>query len=151
MRFLGAAGLGYSGFTRYGGPRTAARRERTEADRLQRVGPTIGDPMPSFANPYGGEVPSGTMSNGELAQAIRLDLASELEAIFLYDAHVMHTDDKLAKQVLGEIRDEEMEHVGELLVLLQYLDPHASQHYSSGIDEVDEKIEKLGILSDAGD
>lgn len=104
--------------------------------------------MPSFANPYGGDVPR-TMTNGELAQAIRLDLASELEAIFLYDAHVMATDDKVAKKVLADIRDEEKEHMGELLTLLQYLDPNEAGFYEEGAGEVADMIKELGIKSKA--
>lgn len=104
--------------------------------------------MPSFANPYGGDVPR-TMTNGELSQAIRLDLASELEAIFLYDAHVMATDDKVAKKVLADIRDEEKEHMGELLTLLQYLDPNEAGFYEEGAGEVADMIKELGIKSKA--
>lgn len=104
--------------------------------------------MPSFANPYGAEVPR-TMSNEELAQAIRLDLASELEAVFLYDAHVMATDDEVAKKVLADIRDEEKEHMGELLVLLQYLNPKEAELFADGAGEVADMFEELGVKSEA--
>ena len=38
------------------------------------------------------------LTKKELAQAIRLDLAGELEAIYLYDAHAQATDDPVAKR-----------------------------------------------------
>ena len=61
--------------------------------------------MPSFANPFCGNV-NRKMNKEELIQAIRLDIAGELEAIYLYDAHVQACDDKDAKDVLSDIRDE---------------------------------------------
>lgn len=82
--------------------------------------------MPNFANPFQGNV-DRKMSKEELIQAIRLDIAGELEAIYVYDAHVQATDDKLAKTVIGDIRDEEKAHVGELLALLPDLGDSASQ------------------------
>ncbi|MCE5342103.1 MAG: ubiquinone biosynthesis protein COQ7, partial [Eubacteriales bacterium] len=72
--------------------------------------------MPSFANPFQGNV-SRKMSKEELIQAVRLDIAGEIEAIFLYDAHVQATDLELAKAVIGDIRDEEQVHVGERMTL----------------------------------
>lgn len=100
--------------------------------------------MPSFANPFAGNIPK-KMTNQELAQAIRLDLASELEAIFLYDAHSNATDDPLAKAVLADIRDEEKEHMGELLSLLIHLDPEEAKLFDEGKGEVSEMMEKLKI------
>ena len=97
--------------------------------------------MPEFANPYQGNVKK--MTDAELAQAIRLDIASELEAMFLYDAHSMATDNPLAKAVLADIRDEEMQHMGELLELLKHLDPKQAELLENGGEEVKEMIEKI--------
>lgn len=82
--------------------------------------------MPSFANPFQGNV-DRKMSNAELMQALRLDIAGELEAIFLYDAHYHATDDPLAKAVLADIRDEEKAHIGELMTLMRHLDPKEAE------------------------
>lgn len=100
--------------------------------------------MPTFANPYEPRIPQ-PMTNAELAQAVRLDLASELEAIYLYEAHILATDDEAAKKVLGHIRDEEKEHLGELLMLLQYLDPDEGQHYADGASDAANLLMQLGI------
>lgn len=100
--------------------------------------------MPSFANPFAGNV-SRKITKAELIQAIRLDIAGELEAIFLYDAHVLATDDIVAKTVLSDIRDEEKAHIGELMTLLRYLDPAEAEHFASGEGEVKEMMTKLGI------
>lgn len=101
--------------------------------------------MPAFANPFSGNVPR-KMSKVELFQALRVDIASELEAIYLYDAHAHATDDALAKKVLIDIRDEEVAHVGELMTLLRYLDPSMAEHLLSGEGEVKEMMQELGIV-----
>ncbi|MDL2327109.1 demethoxyubiquinone hydroxylase family protein [Ruminococcaceae bacterium OttesenSCG-928-A11] len=100
--------------------------------------------MPSFANPFSGNI-DRKISKAELIQALRIDVAGELEAIYLYDAHVHATDDPVAKKVLADIRDEEVEHCGELLALLRYLDPNIANLMMNGEGEVKEMMEGLGI------
>jgi len=70
--------------------------------------------LPSFGNPFQANV-ERKLTKEELIQAIRLDIAGELEAIYIYDAHVQATDDEVAKKVIAYIRDEEKAHVGELM------------------------------------
>lgn len=98
--------------------------------------------MPSFANPFQANV-ERKMSNAELMQALRLDIAGELEAIFLYDAHYLATDDPAAKAVLADIRDEEKVHMGELITLMRYLDPKEAELFLDGEGEVKELLETL--------
>lgn len=100
--------------------------------------------MPAFADPFSGNI-NKQISKEELVQAIRLDIAGELEAIFLYDAHAQATDDELARKVLSDIRDEEKAHVGELLTLLKHLDPTMAKNLHAGESEVAEMMKKLGI------
>lgn len=100
--------------------------------------------MPNFANPFQGNV-DRKLSNAELMQALRLDIAGELEAIFLYDAHYMATDDPAAKTVLADIRDEEKAHIGEIMTLMRYLDPKEAELFLDGEGEVKEMLEKLGM------
>lgn len=104
--------------------------------------------MPSFANPFVANVPR-TMTKGELVQAIRVDLASELEAALLYEAHAAATDDEVARTVLLDIANEEKEHMGELLTLMQYLDPSEADHYAEGVGEVKDMMDELGVKSSA--
>ena len=99
--------------------------------------------MPSFANPFQGNV-NRKMTREELIQAVRLDIANELEAIYVYDAHVQATDDLMAQKVISDIRDEEKVHVGELLTLLQALDPAEKGYLADGKSEVDELIAGIG-------
>ena len=100
--------------------------------------------MPAFPNPFSANV-ERKMTNEELMQAIRHDIAGELEAIFLYDAHYQATDDPVAKAVLGDIRDEEKVHVGELITLMRHLDPKEAEFFLEGENEVNEMLEALGI------
>lgn len=100
--------------------------------------------MPTISDPFVANVPR-TMSNDELAQAIRVDLASELEATLLYEAHAAATEDELARTVLKDIANEEKEHMGELLALLQHLSPSEGEHFAEGADEVKEMMSELGL------
>ncbi len=100
--------------------------------------------MPAFANPFQGNV-ERKLTKEELIQAIRLDIAGELEAIYVYDSHVLATDDPVAKKVIADIRDEEKAHIGELMTLLRHLDPKEAELFASGEEEVKEMLEELGI------
>lgn len=100
--------------------------------------------MPNFANPFQGNV-NRKLTNEELIQAIRLDIAGELEAIYVYDAHVQATDNEIAKKIISDIRDEEKAHVGELMTLLRILDPKEAELFAEGESEVKEMLEDLGI------
>ena len=104
--------------------------------------------MAEFANPFQGNC-DRKLSKEELIQALRIDIASELEAMYLYDAHAMATDDPLVKKVLQDIRDEEKEHAGELLALMRYLDPSVADLLFEGHGEVREMMEKLNMDKDA--
>jgi uncharacterized protein len=99
--------------------------------------------MPAFANPFQGNVPR-KLTDDELVQAIRLDIAGELEAIYLYDAHVQATDNEAAKAVIADIRDEEKVHVGELIKLLSILAPEEAAYLASGATEVEELLKTIG-------
>jgi rubrerythrin len=98
--------------------------------------------MPNFANPFQGNV-NRKISKEELIQAVRLDIAGELEAIFLYDAHVLATDDPIAQKIIADIRDEEKAHVGELMTLLNILDPAEAEHFAEGEAEVQELLKSM--------
>ncbi len=79
--------------------------------------------MALLGNPFVGNVQK-MMSADELIQAVRVDIAGELEAIIGYEAHAMATTDERVKKVLHHIADEERQHVGELEQLLCILSPN---------------------------
>ena len=53
---------------------------------------------------------------------LREDLVGELQAINQYQDHIEALDDEEAIRVLEHIRDDEKEHVAELVKLIQKLD-----------------------------
>jgi len=83
------------------------------------------------------------MTKSELLDAIRMDIMGELDAIVQYDQHIRSTDNKLAKQVWTDIRDEERVHVGELFTLLATLAPDEAKLFAKGEREVKEIINEM--------
>jgi len=100
--------------------------------------------MPEFVNPFSGTVPDRKLTKGELIRAIRLNIAAEHEAVHLYMAHAEATDHPLARKVLIDIANEEREHIGEFMQLLQILTGDEDTFVSHGIEEVKEMQEELG-------
>ena len=93
--------------------------------------------MPEFLNPFTGLTPVRKLTDSELARAVRENMAAELEAIHLYQAHADATDNALAKKVLLDIADEERVHVGEFQHLLALLLPDEVKFLAEGAAEVD--------------
>jgi len=91
--------------------------------------------MALLGNPFVANVPR-QMSNEELAQAIRVDISGELEAIIGYEAHAMSTADEKVKKVLNHIADEERRHVGELEEVLYMLSPKDAQFIEEGKQKI---------------
>lgn len=94
--------------------------------------------MALLGNPFVANVPR-QMSNEELTQALRVDIAGELEAIIGYEAHVMATSDTRVQKVLRHISDEERQHVGELQQLLYLLNPAEEDQTKKGIQAVQQQ------------
>jgi len=87
--------------------------------------------MALLGNPFLANVPK-QMTNEELAQALRVDIAGEYEAIIGYEAHAMATNNERAKKILYHIADEERKHVGELQQLLYILSPKDADYTEKG-------------------
>lgn len=94
--------------------------------------------MAVLGNPFVANVPR-QMSAEELAQAVRVDIAGELEAIIGYEAHAMSTNDARVKKVLSHIADEERQHVGELQQLLYILSPKEAEFTEKGRQQVQQQ------------
>ncbi len=60
--------------------------------------------------------------NNKILKALREDLIGELGAINQYQEHIDEIDDEEAKKVLSHIRDDEKEHVAELIKIIRKLD-----------------------------
>lgn len=85
------------------------------------------------------------LNKSQLIEAVRLDIIGELEAINQYSRHANMTDNALAKAVWTDIRDEERVHVGELLTLLNALDPGELEKLKEGQEEVEAIMRELGM------
>ncbi|QOJ78751.1 rubrerythrin [Infirmifilum lucidum] len=77
-------------------------------------------------------------SKEELAQALRLAIIAELDAINLYEQLASASDDPLVKKVFLDVAKEEKTHVGEFLSLLKKLDPEQVKELEKGEKEVKE-------------
>ncbi len=102
--------------------------------------------MPEFTNPFGGVVPR-QMTRSELVRAIRLNIAAEQEASYLYEAHADATDNALAREVLLDIAREERVHAGEFQKLLYILEPDEVNAMAEGAKEVVEMAEHHGVTA----
>ena len=98
--------------------------------------------MPEFGTPFSGVKNERKVTEQELIRAIRFMVAAEYEAIQLYLQLAESTDNKLAREVLKDIADEEKVHAGEFLRLLKELAPDEEGFYNEGAKEVEEEIEK---------
>jgi len=101
--------------------------------------------MPEFGNPFAGLKADRKLTKAELIRAIRFMVAAEYEAVQLYMQLAESTDDKLAKEVLIDIADEERVHAGEFLRLLRQLAPDEENFYKEGQEEVEEMMKELKI------
>ena len=99
--------------------------------------------MPEFGSPFTGLAKDKKLKDAELIRAIRFMVASEYEAVQMYMQLTESTDDKLSIEVLKNIADEERVHAGELLQLLDELDPNEKKLYAQGSDEVKDEIKKM--------
>lgn len=98
--------------------------------------------MAIFANPYTGDL-KDLNNRSELLQALEIELAGELEAIFIYRAHL----EKISKndwiyKVISDIMEEEKLHAEELQYCIERLQKEGRAKRTQAIDEVQGFIEE---------
>lgn len=91
--------------------------------------------MPNFANPFSGNNNDRKLTKDELIRAIRFSIASEYEAIQLYEQLEESIDDEKAKKILNEITGDEKVHVGNFYYLLKTIAPEEDVFYKQGCEE----------------
>jgi len=94
--------------------------------------------MALLGDPFIANLPR-SLSDAELIQALRVDIAGELEAIIGYEAHIMATGNEQVKKILTHIANEERRHVGELQQLLFMLSPVEQEYIQKGIQAVQQQ------------
>ena len=83
------------------------------------------------------------MKDFETLQKVRKDLIGEIEAIIEYDDHIHSSSDMVAKRTWEHIKNEELHHVGELLALLNYLEPTQSTQVKKGFEEFKNNLNNM--------
>ena len=68
-------------------------------------------------------------------QNAREDIIGELEAIIMYEKHLIQTKDIKAQETIRDIVKEEKLHVGQLFGLLFSLDNESKTRFEKGIEE----------------
>jgi len=84
--------------------------------------------------------PGRKLIKEEVAEALRLAIIAELDAINLYLQLARAIDIDSVRKVFEEIAREEKTHVGEFLALLKNLDPEQVEELKKGAEEVKELI-----------
>ena len=97
--------------------------------------------MPEFSNSFSGNKCERILTEQELIRAIRFSIASEFEAIQLYEQLRDSIENEKAKKLLTEISGDEKEHVGNFLRLLKMLCPEEEDYYKEGWEEAAEVME----------
>ncbi len=77
-------------------------------------------------------------SKEEIAEALRLSIIAELDAVNLYLQLARSIEDENIRKVFEDIAREEKTHVGEFLSLLEKIDPEQVEELKKGEEEVKE-------------
>ncbi len=89
-------------------------------------------------NPLDLTPPDKKFSKDKVAEALRLSIIAELDAINLYLQLADKIEDERFRRVFLDIAREEKTHVGEFLALLKNLDPEQIAELKAGAEEVEE-------------
>ena len=81
-----------------------------------------------------------TVMNFDTLQKARQDLIGEIQAVIEYDSHIHSTNNEIARKTWQHIKEEELMHIGELLALINYLEPSQVAFVKKGFDEFHEEF-----------
>ena len=98
--------------------------------------------MPEFSHPFQGNKCDRMLSKEELIRAIRFSIASEFEAIQLYEQLRDSINDEACKKILEEVAQDERIHVGNFQYILNELSPDDKSATREGFEEAKEIISK---------
>lgn len=98
--------------------------------------------MPEFTDIENVYTPSKKLSDVEILRAVKFGIASEFEAIQLYQQIMESTDNQDVIKVLTDITNDEKHHAGALYKLLEVLSPEDEAQYLHGEQEAIENMSK---------
>jgi len=81
------------------------------------------------------------MDDREIARALRLAIAAEHDAAHLYELIADSCENKVVRELLQDIANEEKVHVGELQWLLSHIDRDNGRLLQEGVEEAQEIAE----------
>ncbi|MCS7111444.1 MAG: family 1 encapsulin nanocompartment shell protein [Ignisphaera sp.] len=82
--------------------------------------------------------PGRKLSHEEVAEALRLSIIAELDAINLYLQIARAIEDEKVRRIFEDVAKEEKTHVGEFLAVLKNMDPEQVEELKKGAEEVRE-------------
>jgi len=86
------------------------------------------------------DLPEGKrFTKEEMAEALRLAIIAELDAVNLYMQFARACGDERIRRTFEDVAREEKTHVGEFLALLLELDPEQARELEEGMGEVKEQ------------
>ena len=94
--------------------------------------------MPEFCTPFSVKKSDRSLTKEELIRAVRFSIASEYEAVQIYETLAESIENTEAKKLLNEIAEDEKIHAGNFLYLLKILDPNEENLYKKGEEEARE-------------
>ncbi len=98
--------------------------------------------MPEFSHPFQGNKCDRMLTKEELIRAIRFSIASEYEAIQLYEQLRDSTNDESCKKILEEVAEDERVHVGNFQYILEKLSPDDKSAIREGFEEAKDILSK---------
>lgn len=84
------------------------------------------------------ELTTDKLDKEKIAQAVRMAMIAELDAVNFYTQLAEKIDDEKIKKVFLDIAREEKTHIGEFLALLKMLDEEQVKELEEGFEEVEE-------------
>jgi len=97
--------------------------------------------MPEFSTPNSVKKADKSFTDSEMIRAIRFAIASEYEAIQIYEEMTESISNKDAITIIEEIIEDEKVHVGNFLQLLRLLNPEEEEYYKEGYKETLDLLE----------
>jgi rubrerythrin len=92
-----------------------------------------------FMDPFPGRTGTGKLSKVELLAGLRQSLASEEEAVAVYELQAEACEDPLTANMLREIADEERVHIGEFQRMIERLTGDEEEKLTEGAAEVEDE------------
>jgi rubrerythrin len=98
-----------------------------------------------FMDPFPGRTGTGKLSKVELLAGLRQSLASEEEAVAVYEAQADLCEDPLTAKMLRDIADEERVHIGEFQRMIERLTGDEGRKLAEGAAEVEDGRKRLKV------